>query len=151
MEAERPRAVSGRTAPAALPSSRVRGMIVPDDLRYTKDHEWVSLDGNRVRMGITDYAQDALGDIVFVQLPELGATFEEGQSLSEVESTKSVSDIYAPLKGAIAEVNLDLVDAPQRLNEDPYGEGWICIIEPDDPTSYDALLEIGRASGRDRA
>ena len=116
-------------------------MIVPDDLRYTKDHEWVSLDGNRVRMGITDYAQDALGDIVFVQLPELGATFEEGQSLSEVESTKSVSDIYAPLKGAIAEVNLDLVDAPQRLNEDPYGEGWICIIEPDDPTSYDALLD----------
>jgi len=116
-------------------------MIVPDDLRYTKDHEWVSLDGNRVRMGITDYAQDALGDIVFVQLPDLGATFEEGQSLSEVESTKSVSDIYAPLKGVIAEVNLDLVDAPERLNEDPYGEGWICIIEPDDPTSYDALLD----------
>ena len=116
-------------------------MIVPDDLRYTKDHEWVSLDGNQVRMGITDYAQDALGDIVFVQLPELGTTFEEGQSLSEVESTKSVSDIYAPLKGVIAEVNLDLVDAPQRLNEDPYGEGWICIIAPDDPTSYDALLD----------
>jgi glycine cleavage system H protein len=116
-------------------------MIVPDDLRYTKDHEWVSLDGNRVRMGITDYAQDALGDIVFVQLPELGSAFEEGQSLSEVESTKSVSDIYAPLKGAVVEVNLDLVDAPERLNEDPYGEGWICIIEPDDPTSYDALLD----------
>jgi glycine cleavage system H protein len=116
-------------------------MIVPEDLRYTKDHEWVSLDGNRVRMGITDYAQDALGDIVFVQLPELGTTFEEGQSLSEVESTKSVSDIYAPLKGVIAEVNLDLVDAPQRLNEDPYGEGWICIIEPDDPTSYHGLLD----------
>jgi glycine cleavage system H protein len=116
-------------------------MIVPEDLRYTKDHEWVSLDGNRVRMGITDYAQDALGDIVFVQLPELGTTFEEGQSLSEVESTKSVSDIYAPLKGVIAEVNIDLVDAPQRLNEDPYGEGWICIIELDDPTSYDGLLD----------
>jgi glycine cleavage system H protein len=116
-------------------------MIVPDDLRYTKDHEWVSLDGNRVRVGITDYAQDALGDIVFVQLPEVGSAFEEGQSLSEVESTKSVSDIYAPLKGAVVEVNLDLVDAPERLNEDPYGEGWICIIEPDDPTSYDALLD----------
>jgi len=116
-------------------------MIVPDDLRYTKDHEWVTLDGNRVRMGITDYAQDALGDIVFVQLPELGTTFEEGQSLSEVESTKSVSDIYAPLKGVFVEVNLGLVDAPERLNEDPYGEGWICIIEPDDPTSYDALLD----------
>jgi glycine cleavage system H protein len=118
-------------------------MIVPDDLRYTKDHEWVSLDGNRVRIGITDYAQDALGDIVFVQLPEPGSTFEEGESLSEVESTKSVSDIYAPLKGVIAEVNLDLVDAPQRLNEDPYGEGWICIIEPEDPTSYHGLLDAG--------
>ena len=116
-------------------------MIVPDDLRYTKDHEWVSLDGNRVRMGITDYAQDALGDIVFVQLPELGSAFEESQSLSEVESTKSVSDIYAPVKGVIAEVNVELIDAPQRLNEDPYGDGWICIIEPDDPTSYDALLD----------
>jgi glycine cleavage system H protein len=116
-------------------------MIVPDDRRYTKDHEWVSLEGNRVRMGITDYAQDALGDIVFVQLPELGSAFEESQALSEVESTKSVSDIYAPVKGVVAEVNVDLVDAPQRLNEDPYGDGWICIIEPDDPTSYDALLD----------
>ena len=79
-------------------------------------------------MGITDYAQDALGDVVFVQLPDPGATFDEGQTLSEVESTKSVSDIYAPLTGTVAEVNTDLVDSPQRLNEDPYGEGWICII-----------------------
>jgi glycine cleavage system H protein len=116
-------------------------MNVPDDLRFTKDHEWVRREAGGVRMGITDYAQDALGDIVFVQLPEVGTTLEEGQALSEVESTKSVSDIYAPLKGVVAEVNLDLVDAPQRLNEDPYGEGWICIIEPDDPTSYDALLD----------
>ena len=116
-------------------------MIVPDDRRYTKDHEWVSLEGNRIRMGITDYAQDALGDIVFVQLPEPGSAFDESQSLSEVESTKSVSDIYAPVKGVIAEVNVELIDAPQRLNEDPYGDGWICIIEPDDPTSYDALLD----------
>jgi len=116
-------------------------MNVPDDLRFTKDHEWVRLEDGRVRMGITDYAQDALGDIVFVQLPEPGTTLEEGQALSEVESTKSVSDIYAPLKGVVAEVNLDLVDAPQRVNEDPYGDGWICIIELDDPTSYDALLD----------
>jgi glycine cleavage system H protein len=116
-------------------------MIVPDDLRYTKDHEWVKLEGSRIRVGITDYAQDALGDIVFVQLPELGTSLDEGQSLSEVESTKSVSDIYAPLKGTIAEVNADLVDAPQRLNEDPYGDGWICIIEPDDSTSYNSLLD----------
>ena len=116
-------------------------MIVPDDLRYTKDHEWVRLEGSRIRMGITDYAQDALGDIVFVQLPEVGTTLNEGQSLSEVESTKSVSDIYAPLTGAVAEVNGDLVDAPQRINEDPYGDGWICIIEPDDPASYHSLLD----------
>jgi glycine cleavage system H protein len=116
-------------------------MIVPDDLRFTKDHEWVRLEGSRIRMGITDYAQDALGDIVFVQLPEIGTSLDEGQSLSEIESTKSVSDIYAPLKGAIAEVNLELVDAPQRVNEDPYGDGWICIIEPDDPTSYNSLLD----------
>jgi glycine cleavage system H protein len=116
-------------------------MIVPDDLRYTKDHEWVKLEGSRIRVGITDYAQDALGDIVFVQLPELGTSLDEGQSLSEVESTKSVSDIYAPLKGTIAEVNGELVDAPQRLNEDPYGDGWICIIEPDEATSYHSLLD----------
>ena len=92
-------------------------------------------------MGITDYAQDALGDVVFVQLPDPGATFDEGQTLSEVESTKSVSDIYAPLTGTVAEVNTDLVDSPQRLNEDPYGEGWICIIEPADPAAYTALLD----------
>jgi glycine cleavage system H protein len=116
-------------------------MIVPDDLRFTKDHEWARLEGVRVRVGITDYAQDALGDVVFVQLPDPGATFEEGQPLSEVESTKSVSDIYAPLSGTIAEVNTDLVDSPQRLNEDPYGEGWICVIEPTDPASYTALLD----------
>ena len=122
-------------------SSIVRGMNVPDDLRYTKDHEWVRMEGARARMGITDYAQDALGDIVFVQLPELGVMLDEGQSLSEVESTKSVSDIYAPVKGTVVEVNEDLVDGPQRLNEDPYGEGWICIIEPDESTSYGSLLD----------
>jgi glycine cleavage system H protein len=116
-------------------------MIVPDDLRFTKDHEWARLEGSRVRMGITDYAQDALGDVVFVQLPDPGATFTEGQSLSEVESTKSVSDIYAPLSGTVAEVNAELVDSPQRLNDDPYGEGWICVIEPTDPASYTALLD----------
>jgi glycine cleavage system H protein len=116
-------------------------MIVPDDLRFTKDHEWARLEGNRVRMGITDYAQDALGDVVFVQLPDPGATFGEGETLSEVESTKSVSDIYAPLSGTVAEVNTELVDSPQRLNEDPYGEGWICVIELTDPASYTALLD----------
>jgi glycine cleavage system H protein len=114
---------------------------VPDDRRYTADHEWVLVDGSRARVGITDYAQDALGDVVFVQLPERGVTVEAGESFSEVESTKSVSDIYAPLHGLVAEVNNDLVDAPQRINEDPYDAGWICVIEMNDPAEYDTLMD----------
>jgi len=102
---------------------------VPDDLRYSADHEWVRQEDGRVRVGITDYAQDALGDIVFVQVPELGAPVVAGQPLCELESTKSVSDVYAPLDGTVVEVNSELVDQPQRINEDPYGEGWICVIE----------------------
>jgi glycine cleavage system H protein len=115
---------------------------VPDDLRYTADHEWIRReDDGRVRIGITDYAQDALGDVVFVQLPDPGSQVEAGASFSEVESTKSVSDVYAPLAGVVVEVNTDLGDAPQRLNEDPYGEGWICVIEPADAGAFDALLD----------
>lgn len=114
---------------------------VPEELRYTSDHEWVRVEGDRVRIGITDYAQDALGDVVFVQLPERGAKVEAGGSFSEVESTKSVSDIYAPVAGTVVEVNAELADAPQRLNEDPYGEGWICVIEPSDPAAVEALMD----------
>ena len=116
-------------------------MQIPDDLRYSSDHEWVRIDGGRVTIGITDYAQDALGDVVFVDLPEVGSTAAAGASISEVESTKSVSDIYAPVSGTIAEVNGDLADAPERLNEDPYGEGWICVIEVQDPSELDGLLD----------
>ena len=116
-------------------------MNVPDDRRYTQDHEWARLEDGRVRIGITDYAQDALGDVVFVQLPERGARVEAGATFSEVESTKSVSDIYAPLAGTVVEVNTELTDAPQRVNEDPYGEGWICVIEPTDAAALDALLD----------
>ncbi|HMC42529.1 MAG TPA: glycine cleavage system protein GcvH [Acidimicrobiales bacterium] len=116
-------------------------MNVPDDLRYTADHEWARLEDGKVRIGITDYAQDALGDVVFVQLPEPGTKVEAGAAFSEVESTKSVSDIYAPVSGMVVEVNTELVDAPQRLNEDPYGEGWICLIEPSDPSTFQALLD----------
>jgi glycine cleavage system H protein len=114
---------------------------VPEDLRYTSDHEWIRQEDGRVRIGITDYAQDALGDVVFVQLPEPGSKVEAGGSFSEVESTKSVSDIYAPVAGTVVEVNNELADAPQRLNEDPYGEGWICIIEPADPGAFEGLLD----------
>jgi glycine cleavage system H protein len=116
-------------------------MNVPDDLRYTADHEWAKLEGSRVRVGITDYAQDALGDVVYVQLPEPGASVTGGDSFSEVESTKSVSDIYAPIAGVVVEVNSELSDAPQRVNEDPYGEGWIAIIEVRGPSDYEGLLD----------
>jgi glycine cleavage system H protein len=115
-------------------------MKIPDDLRYSSDHEWARVEGGRVRVGITDYAQDALGDVVFVQVPEVGAVVAAGESISEVESTKSVSDIYAPVAGTVVEVNADLSDAPQRLNEDPYGGGWIFVVEPSDPGQVDALL-----------
>lgn len=114
---------------------------VPDDLRYTSEHEWARLEDGRVRVGITDYAQDALGDIVFVSLPAPGTVVEAGATLGEVESTKSVSDVYAPVAGTVVEVNTELADAPQRLNEDPYGDGWICVIEPADPAAYEALLD----------
>lgn len=116
-------------------------MNVPDDLRYTADHEWARLEDGKVRIGITDYAQDALGDVVFVQLPEPGTKVEAGAAFSEVESTKSVSDIYAPVAGTVTEVNSELSDAPQRLNDDPYGEGWICAIEPADASSVSTLLD----------
>ena len=116
-------------------------MNVPDDLRYTADHEWARLEGGNIRIGITDYAQDALGDVVFVELPAPGTAVDAGGSCSEVESTKSVSDIYAPVAGTVVEVNGELGDAPQKLNEDPYGEGWICVIEPTDAGAYEGLLD----------
>ncbi|HLT16661.1 MAG TPA: glycine cleavage system protein GcvH [Acidimicrobiales bacterium] len=116
-------------------------MQTPDDLKYSSDHEWIRVEGDGVRVGITDYAQDALGDVVFVDLPEVGAEVTAGQSICEVESTKSVSDIYAPVTGTITEVNADLADAPERLNEDPYGEGWIFTMTVTDPSQLDGLLD----------
>ena len=116
-------------------------MEVPEDRRYTPDHEWARLEDGRVRVGITDYAQDALGDVVFVKVPEHETAVEAGSAFSEVESTKSVSDIYAPVAGTVVAVNGSLADAPQAINEDPYGAGWICVIEPTDPGSYEGLLD----------
>jgi glycine cleavage system H protein len=121
-------------------------MKVPEDRRYTNEHEWALLDGGRVRIGITDYAQDALGDVVFVQLPAVGTVVEAGGACSEVESTKSVSDVYSPVAGTVVEVNAELAEAPQRLNEDPYGGGWICLIEPSVPATLDDLLDAGAYS-----
>lgn len=116
-------------------------MHVPDELRYSTDHEWVLVQGDRAKLGITDYAQDALGDVVFVELPEVGAEVTVGASFGEIESTKSVSDIYAPISGKVVEVNTDLDDGPERLNEDPYGEGWICVVEMSDGAQVDSLLD----------
>lgn len=115
-------------------------MNVPDDLRYTSDHEWARLEGDRVRIGITDYAQDALGDVVFIQMPEPGITVEANTTFAEVESTKSVSDVYAPVSGTVTEVNSELQDAPQRVNEDPYGDGWLCVIQLADSAQWEALM-----------
>ena len=116
-------------------------MVVPDDLRYSTEHEWARLDGRRVRVGITDYAQDALGDIVFVDLPTVGTEIEAGSLLGEVESTKSVSDLYAPIAGQVVAVNTALTDAPELVNSDPYGAGWVCEIAPTDPASVAGLLD----------
>ena len=116
-------------------------MLVPGDLRYSTDHEWAATDGTSVRIGVTDYAQDALGDVVFVQLPDVGSAFVLGGSFGEVESTKSVSDIYAPVSGTVIEVNARLADEPQLVNSDPYGDGWLCVIEMDEPSQLDHLLD----------
>jgi glycine cleavage system H protein len=116
-------------------------MEFPDQLRYTKEHEWVAVEGARGRVGITDFAQDALGDVVFVQLPDVGANVSAMSSIAEVESTKSVSDIYAPVSGTVAEVNAGLESTPEQLNQDPYGDGWIFVIEMSDESQVDSLLD----------
>jgi glycine cleavage system H protein len=115
--------------------------VIPDDLRYTAEHEWIRVVDGGVRIGITDHAQEALGDIVFVTLPEAGAQVEAGQSLGEVESTKSVSDIYAPLSGEVIARN-DVLDArPELVNADPYGEGWMLELRPSDSGAIGSLLD----------
>jgi glycine cleavage system H protein len=117
--------------------------VIPDDLRYTAEHEWVAPADppTTVRVGITHFAQDALGDIVFVQLPEAGAAVEAGQALGEVESTKSVSEIYAPVTGTVVGRNEQLAHEPELINSDPYGAGWLVEIEPAEPADVEDLLD----------
>ena len=115
-------------------------MEFPEGLKYSKEHEWVLVEGNTATIGITEYAQDSLGDVVFVEVPEQGTTVVAGDSFTEVESTKSVSDIYAPVSGTIAAVNEKLDDQPELLNSDPYGEGWICSIQYSDAAQLDELM-----------
>ena len=116
-------------------------MTVPAHLLYSSDHEWVAVDGTRARIGITDYAQEALGDVVYVQLPKVGTTVAAGDSFSEVESTKSVSDVYAPVSGTVVAVNDALDSGPEALNSDPYGTGWICEIEMSNSADAEGLLD----------
>jgi glycine cleavage system H protein len=116
-------------------------MNFPEDLRYTREHEWVRIDGTTARVGITDYAQDALGDVVYVDLPTAGATVAAMATCCEVESTKSVSEIFSPVSGTIAEVNSDLSDTPQMINEDPYGKGWIFSVDMTDSSEVERLMD----------
>jgi glycine cleavage system H protein len=114
---------------------------IPAELRYTAEHEWVRSEGDDVSIGITDHAQDQLGDVVYVDLPPVGATVEAGAPFGEIESTKSVSDLFAPLTGTITARNDVLEDRPELLNSDPYGEGWLVKITPTDATETDSLLD----------
>ncbi|MBO2519020.1 MAG: glycine cleavage system protein H [Firmicutes bacterium] len=116
-------------------------MNVPEDLKYTVEHEWIRLEGNRATIGITDYAQDQLGDVVFVDLPAVGQEVQAGGNLAVVESVKSVSDVYAPLSGRVVAVNELLKDAPETLNQDPYGQGWIAVLELTQPDEVQGLLD----------
>jgi glycine cleavage system H protein len=115
--------------------------VYPADLKYTAEHEWAQADGTSVRVGITDFAQEALGDIVFVSLPEIGAELEAGQVLGEVESTKSVSDVYAPVAGVVIARNDALDSRPELVNADPYGEGWLVTIQVTDAGAVDGLMD----------
>ena len=116
-------------------------MNTPEELKYTTEHEWVKLEGDIATFGITDYAQEQLGDIVFVELPEEGVTVEKGDTFGVVESTKSVSDLYVPLSGVVLESNDPLLDSPEILNEDPYGEGWMIRVKISDKKELEELLD----------
>jgi glycine cleavage system H protein len=116
-------------------------MDFPEGLSYSTEHEWVAVEGTRARVGITDFAQDALGDVVYVQLPDVGLEVLAHASCAEVESTKSVSEIYAPLTGTVVEVNAALVDEPELVNQEPYGKGWILVLELADPDEIATLLD----------
>jgi glycine cleavage system H protein len=117
---------------------------VPEDRRYTDQHEWIKTTDGGVLVGITDYAQDALGDVVFVDLPDVGRQVATGDAIAEVESTKSVAEIYAPLAGTIGEVNAALADTPELINSDPYEAGWVVLLAPTDATELDPLLDAAR-------
>jgi glycine cleavage system H protein len=117
-------------------------MNFPDDLKYTREHEWARVKGTKLLVGITDFAQDQLGDVVYVELPAVGDEVKKGESFGVVESTKAVSELFAPVSGKVVEVNDPLVEAPESVNEDPYEEGWMIAIEPSDPKELAELLDV---------
>ncbi|MFZ7125235.1 MAG: glycine cleavage system protein GcvH [Desulfobacterales bacterium] len=119
----------------------IEELNLPEDLRYTKDHEWAKPDGDQILVGITDYAQDALGDVVFVELPEVGETFEAGDEFGSVESVKAVSELFMPIGGEVMSVNDELADSPELVNQDPYRKGWMLKIKASDPGELDRLMD----------
>ncbi|MEJ2155521.1 MAG: glycine cleavage system protein GcvH [Desulfobacteraceae bacterium] len=122
-------------------SKAIDDLVTPDDVRYTDDHEWARQEGENVKVGITDYAQDQLGDIVFVELPEVGSSYSAGDEFGTLESVKAVSELYMPIGGEIVGINEDLVDAPERVNSEPYGGGWMIEIKPSDAGEFEALKD----------
>jgi glycine cleavage system H protein len=114
----------------------------PDDLRYHEEHDWARIDGDQATFGVTWYAQDALGEVVFFDPPEVGASVTKDQTYAEVESVKAVSDVFAPLSGQIVEVNDELADSPERINADPYGDGWMIKVRMSDPSEVDQLMDV---------
>lgn len=118
----------------------INDLILPDDVLYAEDHEWARLEGEKVRVGINDYAQDQLGDVVFVELPEVGDAFEKDEVFGTVESVKAVSELYMPVGGEISAVNTDLEESPELINSDPYDDGWMIEIIPSDPDEWETLM-----------
>jgi glycine cleavage system H protein len=122
-------------------SKAIDDLVLPDDVRYTDDHEWAKQEGENVKVGITDYAQDQLGDIVFVELPEVGSIFSAGEEFGTLESVKAVSELYIPIGGEIIAINEDLANTPEQVNSDPYGGGWMIVIKPSDTAEFKALKD----------
>jgi glycine cleavage system H protein len=127
---------------------RIEEIILPEELRYSPDHEWIRLEGDLARVGITDYAQDQLGDIVYVELPSVGARIAQGKVFATVESVKSVSECYMPLSGEVVAVNVPLSDDPVLLNQSPYGDGWMVLVKPDDPAAVSKFLTAAEYRGQ---
>ena len=116
---------------------------LPDDVQYTEDHEWARVEGDKAKAGISDFAQDQLGDIVYVELPQAGDSFDKGQEFGTVESVKAVAELYMPVGGTILAVNSALEKSPELVNKDPYGDGWMIEVQPSDPAQFDALMKKG--------